>query len=104
MRFADLDAVTVDAHGTLLEVRDPVPALRRALAERGIERDAEAVRRAFEAEAAFYAARTSTAYDAPSLQRLRVDCATVFLAACAVELDAEAFVEPYVDALLFDPI
>jgi putative hydrolase of the HAD superfamily len=104
MRFADLDAVTVDAHGTLLEVRDPVPALRGALAERGVERDAGDVRRAFEAEAAFYMARTSTAYDAPSLQRLRVDCTRVFLAACAAELDPDAFVEPYVDSLVFDPI
>ena len=32
MRFAELDAVTVDGYGTLVRLVDPVPALARALA------------------------------------------------------------------------
>ena len=54
MRFADLDAVTVDGYGTLVGVADPVPALRRALAERGVERAAKTVRQAFLAEVEYY--------------------------------------------------
>jgi len=33
----DVDAVTIDAYGTLVQLRDPVPALRDALAARGVE-------------------------------------------------------------------
>jgi HAD superfamily hydrolase (TIGR01509 family) len=104
MRFADFDAVTIDAHGTLVEVLDPVPALQRSLAERGIERDAAAVAGAFAAEGAHYVERTSTGRDEQSLHRLRVDCAGVFLDHLGAELDPESFVPSYMAALVFAPL
>jgi hypothetical protein len=78
MRFADLDAVTIDAFGTLVELIDPVPALRSALQERGIERSPELVGAAFRAEAAYYGPRSSEGRDEETLARLRDDCARVF--------------------------
>jgi hypothetical protein len=47
MQFADLDAVTVGAFGTLVEL-DPVPRLREGLRALGVERDEEAVAAAIE--------------------------------------------------------
>src|SRR5437868_454508 len=91
MRAVDLDAVTIDAFGTLVGLRDPVPALRRALAARGVERTAEQVRRAFEAEAAFYVERSHEGRDEATLGLLRRDCAAVFLDAAEAVLDAGAF-------------
>jgi hypothetical protein len=43
MRFADLDAVTIDAFGTLVDLIDPAPALQTALVERGFDRTADEV-------------------------------------------------------------
>ena len=43
MRFADLDAATVGAYGTLVELADPVPALRQGLRALGVGPDDEAV-------------------------------------------------------------
>jgi FMN phosphatase YigB (HAD superfamily) len=98
---AALDAVTVDAHGTLLELRDPVPALQAALAARGVERDAEAVRAGFVAEAAYYAPRASEGHDEESLARLQRDCAGVFLVAVEADLDLDEFTPAYVGSLRF---
>ena len=54
MRFAELDAVTLDAHGTLVELADPVPELDRGLRERGIARSGHEVARAFATEVEYY--------------------------------------------------
>lgn len=92
--------MTIDAFGTLVQLRDPVPALRRALAARGVERDEETVRRAFAAEVEHYVPRAHEGRDAASLASLRVDCARVFLdAAGAGTLDADEF--PFVSSLEF---
>jgi hypothetical protein len=48
MQFADLDAVTVGAFGTLVELVDPVPGLRESLRALGVERNEEAVAAAIE--------------------------------------------------------
>jgi putative hydrolase of the HAD superfamily len=87
------EAVTIDAHGTLVSLRDPVPALQRALAERGMVRDAATIRSAFEAEVAFYVPRSHTGRDAQSLAQLRAECARVFVEAAGADLDdfADAF-------------
>ncbi len=79
--LADLDAVTLDAFGTLLELRYPVPALRQALAERGVERDERAVREAFEVEAEYYRAHRLQARDDETLAQLYERCGETFLAA-----------------------
>ena len=99
---ADLDAVTLDAYGTLVTLVDPVPGLVDALAERGARRSPEVVLAGFERESEHYARRVSEGYDAESLERLRRDCAGVFLDAVGAELDAEEFAPAYIDAIRFE--
>jgi HAD superfamily hydrolase (TIGR01509 family) len=102
MRFAELDAVTLDAFGTLVTLRDPVPSLREALAERGVERPPEHVAEAFAAETAYYRPRSLEGRDGESLALLRRDCAGVFLEALGAELDPAEFAGAYIRALEFE--
>jgi len=104
MRFAELDAVTVDGYGTLLELSDPVPALGRALASHGVERSPEQVAAAFRAEVEHYRPRALDARDAPSLAALRRDCVGVFLDALDTQLAPDAFAHDFMAALVFEPI
>jgi HAD superfamily hydrolase (TIGR01509 family) len=99
MRFADLDAVTVDAYGTLVELADPVPALLAGLAKLGVEREAEAVAGAFAVEAAYYRERSFEGHDERSLFRLRRECVAIILEELGAELEPEAFVEGFVTAM-----
>jgi putative hydrolase of the HAD superfamily len=96
-----LAAVTIDAYGTLVTLRDPVPALHAALADRGIERDAADVQRAFETEVAFYLAHAHEGRDDATLALLRRNCARVFLKAAKVELDPGDFAAAFVSSLTF---
>ena len=97
----DVDAVTIDAYGTLVLLRDPVPALRAALAARGLERSDDAVREAFAAEVAYYVPRSHEGRDAESLAELRRLCTRVFLdAAAAGSVAADEF--PFVASLTFE--
>jgi FMN phosphatase YigB (HAD superfamily) len=97
----DVEAVTIDAFGTLVALRDPLPALQRALAERGVDRSLEDVRRGFDAEVAYYVPRSHEGRDEATLALLRRDCTEVFLrGAGADELDADEF--PYVASLEFE--
>jgi HAD superfamily hydrolase (TIGR01509 family) len=98
---SELDAVTVDAFRTLVELADPVPALNRALARRGQERDTETTRRAFEAEVAYYVERAHEGRDFDSLLALRTDCARVFLEAAEAPLAPADFVEDFIGAFEF---
>ena len=104
MNVAELDAVTIDAYGTLLRLVDPVPALVDVLAERGVRRSPEVVLAGFEAEAAYYVPRVAEGQDEAGLARLRRDCAGVFLEAVAADLDADEFAPVYVDAMRFEQI
>jgi putative hydrolase of the HAD superfamily len=88
---ANLDAVTLDALGTLVELADPVPGLRRALAARGVVREETEVGRAFAAEVEYYLPRAHSGSDSERLMALRKDCAAVFLDACQADLDPAAF-------------
>jgi putative hydrolase of the HAD superfamily len=101
---ADLDAVTIDAYGTLVTVRDPTSALRRALRARGVERTPEQVAAAFAVEARYYRDRSHEGADEASLALLRQDCAAVFLDALEADVDPEEFARPYVEALEFAPL
>jgi putative hydrolase of the HAD superfamily len=101
MRFADLDAVTVDGYGTLLHLEDPVPSLVNALAAHGVEREAEAVRNAFAREVAHYKPRAHTGRDAGSLAALRKECVAVFLGAVGSSVPPQAFVDDFIGALVF---
>ena len=96
-----IEGVTVDAFGTLLDLRDPVEPLRHALAARGVERARDDVGRAFAVEAAHYVGRSLTGRDEESLAALRRECAAVFLAELAAALDPGEFAPAFVGALEF---
>ena len=99
-----LDAVTVDAMGTLVELDDPPGRLRTALAARGVERSRDEVNAAFAAEVAYYLPRTVEGRDEASLLDLRMRCTAVFLEHAGAELDPESFVPAFVDAIAFRPL
>ncbi len=100
----NVEAVTIDAFGTLVTLCDPVPALRAALAGHGVERSDEDVRRAFAAEVAFYVERSHEGRDEATLALLRRDCAGVFLDAAGAKLDPAGFAPEFVGALEFEPL
>ncbi len=102
MRAADLDAVTLDAHSTLVRLADPVDDLVSVLAERGIERSPEVVRAGFRTEAAHYGPRAGEGFDQASLAVLRRECAAVFLDAVDARLDAGEFAPVYASAFRFE--
>jgi putative hydrolase of the HAD superfamily len=101
---SELDAVTVDAMGTVVELVDPVPALRRALAARGGDYEVAAVRDAFAAEVRYYVPRAHEGRDEESLTALGVACTNVFLDALGSDLDAGEFAPAFVGALDFRPL
>jgi putative hydrolase of the HAD superfamily len=102
MRAADLDAVTLDAYGTLVALRDPIPELGHALAERGVYRSADEIRTGFRAEVAYYRDHSAAGDDEEGLRRLQRECAEVFLGAAAATLDAAEFAPVYAEAMRFD--
>jgi HAD superfamily hydrolase (TIGR01509 family) len=99
---ADLDAVTLDAYGTLVRLRNPVPELGAALAERGQERSEEQIRAGFQAEVEYYREHSAEGHDRPGLERLQRDCAKVFLDAVGAEIDQAEFAPVYAGAMRFD--
>lgn len=100
---AKLDAITVDALGTLLELEDPVPALALALAAHGEDRPPEAIRDAFLTEAGYYRPRSLEGRDGTSLAALRTTCVGIFLEALEIDLDPRSFVEEFMEAIAFRP-
>ena len=87
-----------------MTLRDPVPALRRILAARGIERSREEVAAAFAEEGRYYRERSHEGADEASLALLRRDCAGVFLRALAADVEPASFADDYVGALRFAPL
>jgi HAD superfamily hydrolase (TIGR01509 family) len=104
MRFAELDAVTLDAYGTLVGLADPVPELDRGLREQGARHDAGAIARAFSAEVAYYRDHAHEGRDLETLAQLRLECVRVFLGALGSELDPGGFVEAFIRAIRFEPL
>jgi putative hydrolase of the HAD superfamily len=104
MPFADLDAVTVDGYGTLLELADPARSLVDALATAGVTRSREDVAAAFAAEARYYRRRSHLGRDPESLAALRRECVAVFLTEVGAELEPESFVEAFIGSLVFSPV
>ena len=88
MSAADLDAVTLDAHGTMLRVVDPLPRLRELLPRH----EPQAIADAFREEGRFYREHVGKGVDTPSLARLREECVSVFNAALGSALTAEEYV------------
>ena len=101
---SDLDAVTVDAMGTIVELESPVERLRAALEARGIERTDEQVAGAFKGEVAFYLAHKLDARDMESLAQLRQECTRVFLEGAEAQLDPREFSPAFVEAMVFQPL
>jgi putative hydrolase of the HAD superfamily len=99
-----LEAVTIDAYGTLVTLRDPVPALTEALAAHGVTRTEQEVRAAFRAEVEYYVVRSHEGRDEATLALLRRDCARVFLDAAGAQLDAAEFAPAFVGALEFEEL
>ena len=99
-----IDAVTIDAYGTLVELEDPVPRLQAALAQRDVERTRDAIAAAFEAELAYYAAHRLEGRDEATLMQLRADCASVFVRAAGVDLGGAEFSDEFQAALVFAPL
>lgn len=103
MRFAELDAVTVDGYGTLVRLVDPVPALRGALAERGVERSDDEIRAAFLAEVEHYKPSCLSGRDQASLAALRLECTGVFLSAAKAAVEPASFVDDFLAAIVLEP-
>lgn len=75
---APVRAVSLDGHGTLIELPSPVPRLRLLLEQRfGVRVSAERVGAAFVAEVRYYRAHMVQGTDAESLTALRQHCAEV---------------------------
>jgi putative hydrolase of the HAD superfamily len=100
---SNLDAVTVDAMGTLVELHEPVERLARALQDRGVERSRQDVAEAFRKEVDYYLLHKLSATDSTSLAALRRECARVFLEAADADLDPAEFSPAFVEAMVFRP-
>jgi HAD superfamily hydrolase (TIGR01509 family) len=99
---AELDAVTIDAYGTLVTLVDPVAELTAALSARDVTREREVVVAGFRAEVTHYTAHSAEGHDEAGLAQLQRDCARVFLDAVDAELDAEEFAPVYAGAMHFE--
>jgi putative hydrolase of the HAD superfamily len=100
----ELDAVTVDAMGTLVELHEPVERLARALQGRGVERSRKHVAEAFRKEIDYYLLHKLSATDSAGLAALRRECARVFLEAVGADLDPAEFSPAFVEAMVFRPL
>jgi putative hydrolase of the HAD superfamily len=101
---SDLDAVTVDAMGTLVELHEPVELLARALQDRGVDRSREQVAEAFRKEVDYYLLHKVSATDSASLAALPHKCARVFLEAAGADLDPAEFSPAFAEAMVFRPL
>jgi putative hydrolase of the HAD superfamily len=99
-----LDAVTVDAMGTLVELDAPVERLGQALHDRGLATSAARVATAFQTEVDYYLAHKLAARDDEGLAALRRECSRVFLDAAEADLDPDEFTPAFVDAMVFTPL
>jgi putative hydrolase of the HAD superfamily len=99
-----LDAVTVDAMGTLVELDAPVERLAQALHDHGVSASADDVARAFRGEVEYYLAHKLSARDEEALAALRQECSRVFLAEAGADLDPGEFTPAFVDSMVFKPL
>ena len=104
MRFAELDAVTVDGYGTLVRLSDPVPLFQAQLRERDVDCGADAIRAGFAAEVAYYRPNALLGRDPQSLAALRLECTRIFLDGAGVRLDPASFVDGFISSIVMEPI
>lgn len=102
MRLAELDAVTIDAYGTLVQLTGPVPELQAGLAALGVERETDAVAHAFATESAYYREHSFEGRDEASLHALRLRCVAIILEELGSDLEPAAFVDSFVAAMRFE--
>ena len=88
MTAAELDAVTIDAYGTLMTLVDPLPALQTLLPDS----HRSAIEHAFRTEAAYYAEHVGEGHDAASLAGLHEACVAVFNDVLGSSLSAAEYV------------
>ena len=93
---AQLDAVTVDAFGTLLTLEDPLPRLGALLPNHS----ASDIERAFREEGTYYRANAATGRDAETLATLRESCVRVFNKSLGSTLTADEYVSALEFSLL----
>ena len=102
MNPSELDAVTIDAYGTLVKLDQPVRRLTATLLEHGVERSEAEVAAGLEAEFAYYAEHKFEGRHGPSLRDLRERCAAAFLQGAGItEIDATSFAGPFAKGLAF---
>lgn len=102
--LADLDAVTFDAMGTLIQLREPGPLLRAALVARyGIEAPSERCAAAMHAEISHYVLHAAQARTPSDAARLRLECAAVVAEALSVGLDAAEALPLLGEAIRYEP-
>ena len=94
-----LDAITVDAAGTCLELVDPTDRLRAALARMEVTRSRAAVAAAFAAEVDYYVPRSHLGKDEETLADLRRSAVAVFLEALGSPLPVEQFVPEFIGSI-----
>jgi putative hydrolase of the HAD superfamily len=97
-----LQAVLLDALGTLMYFERPAPLLRVALRERcGVVVSEATAEAAIQAEIAYYRAHLHEGSDAASLADLRRRCALAMRPVLGVDVDAEALTAALLAALRF---
>jgi len=98
-----MNALLLDALGTLVRLDDPVGRLRSALAARGVDVPADAAARAMRAEIGFYRAEHDRAGTRAMLEELRDDCARVVEAELATGLPFGELRAALLEAIRFAP-
>jgi HAD superfamily hydrolase (TIGR01509 family) len=104
MRFADIDAVTLDSYGTLVTVDNPAPPLDRSLRAHGVARERAAIEAAFHLESRYYAEHCSRGHDDAAIAELHRDCTQVFLDALDARIPADSFVAEYIGVMQLEPL
>ncbi len=113
MTRTPIRALTLDAMGCLVTMRDPVPAIGRLLADRGTPRPDDVIAVALRREIGFYKAHHLEARDPQRLRALQVRAAGVLAAELALPLEPgpdggpvpdDAFVDGFLAALEFVPV
>jgi putative hydrolase of the HAD superfamily len=103
---APVEAVLLDALGTLVALKDPGPRLRAALErEAGVDVGLETAERAFGAEVGYYLANQLRGATAAGLEQLRDECAEVTqraLGPAGSGIDRAAIRRALLEAIEFD--
>jgi HAD superfamily hydrolase (TIGR01493 family) len=87
VNLAEIDAVTIDGFGTMLDLDDPVPKLSALLPAY----EPAEIERAFRVEVDYYSAHSHAARDEETLAELRAGCTDAFNQALGSSLTSEEY-------------